>query len=160
MKYEVEMLNQKLLLINEEKFIIEKKNTDQELLIQDQQEMLKNYEEELEEIKFKCEDMKLKNMDQVAQIKKLDEELEISIEQAKEQAQKKNSFSLLEEVKNCMNNGLKISQEAMEIDYDPIKTIPSIKFVEGCEDDDDKIDEDQISVKVISDNGSEELGFR
>jgi len=48
--------------------------------------MLKNYEEELEEIKFKCEDMKLKNMDQVAQIKKLDEELEISIEQAKEQA--------------------------------------------------------------------------
>ena len=160
MKYEVEMLNQKLLLINEEKFIIEKKNTDQELLIQDQQEMLKNYEEELEEMKFKCEDMKLKNMDQVAQIKKLDEELEISIEQAKEQAQKKNSFSRLEEVKNCMNNGLKISQEAMEIDYDPIKTIPAIKFVEGCEDDDDKIDEDQISVKVISDNGSEELGFR
>mgnify|MGYP004488701731 CR=1 FL=1 len=62
----------------------------------------------------------------------------------------KNNFTILEEVKNCMTNGLKISSEAMEIDFDPIKTMPSIKFVEACEDDEEEINAEQKSVKVIS----------
>jgi len=47
----------------------------------------------------------------------------------------------------------------MEIDYDPIKTIPSIKFVEGCEDDDEKFD-DNMSIKVISCCDNDEDNYR
>jgi len=65
----------------------------------------------------------------------------------------------LEEVKNCITSGLKLSSEAMEIDYDPIKTIPSIKFVEGCEDDDEKFD-DNMSIKVISCCDHDEDNYR
>lgn len=40
--------------------------------------------------------------------------------------------------------------EANNMDQDPFKTIPSIKFVEGCEEGSEKDDVDQKSVKVIS----------
>jgi len=47
----------------------------------------------------------------------------------------------------------------MEIDYDPIATMPSIKFVEGCEDDAAN-NNDDTSIKVISCCDSDEVGYR
>ena len=102
-------------LINEEKFIIEKKNREQELLIADQCDIIKNYEEEVAE-------MKQKNQELNAKIKELDSKLLNSIEKQTKELAKKNSFTILEEVKNIMT-------EANNMDQDPFKTIPIIKYI-------------------------------
>ena len=101
-------------------------------MIKDQGDIIKNYEEEVAE-------WKEKNQELNAKIKELDSKLANSIEK-----NKKSSFSLLEEVKNVMT-------DANQMAEDPFKTIPSIKFVEGCEEASEKDDDvEQKSVKVIS----------
>ena len=119
-------------LINEEKAIVEKKNREQELLINDQQDIIKNYSEELQ-------DLQKVNKEQFDKIQKLEMDLQNSIE--KEQ---KNSFNILEGVKKCMTD----SNEVEGVIEDPFKTIPSIKFIEGCEEVDDH--DESKSVKVVS----------